>query len=74
MLLYKASLDLVQEFSLDTLLEKIAILAMEQVNASFAAVGTLDENGNLEKFMPIGMTRFEIDQMEQPPREKGCWV
>ena len=69
--LYKATLDLVQEFSLDTLLERIAKLAMEQVNASFSAVGTLDENGNLEKFVPIGMTRLEIDKMEHPPAGKG---
>jgi two-component system, NarL family, sensor histidine kinase DevS len=69
--LYQASIDLVQEFSLDNLLEKLAIIAMEQTSAAFAAVGTLDENGNLEKFIPIGMTRLEIDQMEHPPSGKG---
>jgi len=69
--LYQASIDLVQEFSLDTLLEKLAAIAMEQTGAAFAAVGTLDENGNLEKFIPIGMTRLEIDQMAHPPAGRG---
>jgi len=69
--LYQASIDLVQEFSLDTLLEKLAVIAMEQTSASFAAVGTLDENGNLEKFIPIGMTRHQLDQMAELPLGKG---
>lgn len=69
--LYKVSLDLVQEFSLDTLLEKIAKIALEQVNASFAAVGTLDESGELEKFVPVGMTRMEVEKISHPPKGKG---
>ena len=69
--LYQASIDLVQEFSLDNLLEKLAVVAMEQTGASYAAVGTIDENGKLEKFIPIGMTRLEIDQMSQPPMGRG---
>jgi len=69
--LHQASIDLVQDFSLDSLLEKLATIALEQVNATFAAVGILDENGQLEKFIPIGMTRQEIDQMAHPPLGKG---
>lgn len=69
--LHQASIDLVQEFSLDTLLEKLATIALEQVNATYAAVGILDENGQLEKFIPIGMTRLEVDQMSHPPLGKG---
>lgn len=69
--LHQASIDLVQDFSLDSLLEKLATIALEQVNATFAAVGILDENGQLEKFIPIGLTRQEIDQMAHPPLGKG---
>jgi len=69
--LHQASIDLVQEFSLDTLLEKLATIALEQVNATYAAVGIVDENGQLEKFIPIGMTRLEVDQMSHPPLGKG---
>jgi signal transduction histidine kinase len=69
--LHQVSIDLVQDFSLDSLLEKLATIALEQVNATYAAVGILDENGQLEKFIPIGLTRQEIDQMAHPPLGKG---
>ena len=69
--LHEASLELVREMSIDTLLEKIASIAMDQVNASFAAVGILDTEGHLEKFIPMGMSREEIDQISHPPVGKG---
>ena len=53
--LHESSLELVREISIDTLLEKIASIAMEQANASYAAVGLLDAEGLLEKFIPMGM-------------------
>lgn len=65
--LHQAGLELVRENSLDALLEKIASLAMEQVNATYAALGMLDIDGNLEKFIPIGMTRNEMDQISHLP-------
>jgi len=69
--LHKASIELVREISLDTLLEKIASIAMEQVNAGFAAVGLLDLDGKLEKFIPIGMTHEEVEKIAHPPEGKG---
>ncbi|MRR30876.1 GAF domain-containing protein, partial [bacterium] len=69
--LHEASLELVREMSIDTLIEKIASIAMEQVNASYAAVGILDAEGRLEKFIPMGMTREEMDQISHPPVGKG---
>lgn len=69
--LHEASLELVREMSIDTLLEKIASIAMEQVDASYAAVGILDAEGRLEKFIPMGMNREEIDQLSNPPVGKG---
>lgn len=69
--LHEASLELVREISIDTLLEKIASIAMEQSNASYAAVGILDAEGQLEKFIPMGMHREEIDQISHPPVGKG---
>ncbi len=69
--LHKASLELVQEISLETLLEKIAAIACEQVHARYAAVGVLDINGKLEQFIPVGMTHKEISQMPHPPEGKG---
>ena len=69
--LHEASIELVREISLDSLLEKIGSIAMEQVNASFAAVGLLDLDGKLEKFIPIGMTREEIEKIDHWPVGEG---
>lgn len=69
--LHKASLELVREMSIDTLLEKIASIAMEQVNANYTALGILDAEGRLEKFIPMGMSRDELDQLSHPPVGEG---
>ena len=69
--LHKASLELVREMSLDNLLEKIASIAMQQVDASYSAVGVMDADGKLERFIPNGLTRDEIDQIPHLPSGKG---
>lgn len=69
--LHRASLELIQDISLESLLERIANMACEQAGARYAAVGVLDENGELERFIPIGMTEREIRKMEHPPRGLG---
>jgi signal transduction histidine kinase len=69
--LHQASLELVQDTSLDSLLERIAVVACEQVDAQFAAVGVTDENGELEQFIPIGMSPAEIKKMPHPPKGLG---
>lgn len=69
--LHQASLELVKEVSLDTLLLRIAELACQQVDARYAAVGVIDAQGGLEKFIPVGMTRAQIDRMDHPPRGLG---
>lgn len=65
--LHHASIELVQDTSLESLLERIAALACQQAGARFAALGVNDENGNLEKFIPIGMTKTEIKKLAHPP-------
>mgnify|MGYP000861576044 CR=1 FL=1 len=69
--LHQSSLELVREISLDTLLEKIASLALQQVHAGYAAVGLLDAEGKFEKFVPVGMTRDEIEKIPHLPEGKG---
>jgi signal transduction histidine kinase len=69
--LHAASLELVQDISIDSLLERIAIVACEQVGARYAAVGVLNENGELEQFIPIGLTEMEIQKMPHPPIGRG---
>lgn len=65
--LYRASIELVQDTSLESLLERIATLAFAQAGARYAALGVNDEEGKLKKFIPIGMSSETIAKMEHPP-------
>ena len=69
--LHRASLELVQDISPESLMERIATLACQQVSAQYAAVGILDEDELLEKFIPIGMSADQISGMAHPPVGKG---
>ena len=69
--LHEASLELVKDVSLDHLLERIAKVACEQSNARYAALGVLDEDGKLVKFITVGMTDDEIKLIEHPPIGRG---
>ncbi|KAA0265048.1 MAG: GAF domain-containing protein [Chloroflexi bacterium] len=69
--LHRASLELVKDVSLDTLLERIASTACEQAGAKYAALGVLDEKGKLEKFISVGMTRDAVKRIAHPPVGRG---
>jgi two-component system sensor histidine kinase DevS len=69
--LHRASLELVREISLETLLERIAQLACEQSAARYGAVGVLDEDGNLQHFITVGMSERERRKVAHPPRGQG---
>jgi signal transduction histidine kinase len=65
--LHRASLELVSDLSIDAVLERIAHLAREQAGARYAALGVVDEQGKLVKFIPVGMNSDEIARMVHPP-------
>ena len=69
--LHQASLELVKDVSLETLLERIATVACEQASARYAAVGVLDDEGKLKQFISVGMTEDEVRRMPHPPRGLG---
>jgi two-component system sensor histidine kinase DevS len=69
--LHNASLELVKDISLDHLLERIAKVACEQSDARYAALGVLDDDGKLVKFISVGMTEDEIKRIAHPPVGKG---
>jgi len=69
--LHRASLELVKDVSLETLLERIASMACEQAGARYAALGVLDEQGKLKQFITVGMTAEEIKRIPHPPRGRG---
>jgi two-component system, NarL family, sensor histidine kinase DevS len=70
--LHRASLELVRDLSLETVLERIVTLAREQVDATYAALGVVDENGELIQFIPVGMTPEEIRKAGSPPVGMGA--
>ena len=69
--LHQASLELVRNLSLDAVLERIAQLAREQAGAKYAALGVVDDLGDLSKFIPVGMSQEDIDRMPHPPVGRG---
>lgn len=69
--LHRASLELVKDVSLETLLERIAATACEQAGARYAALGVLDGQGKLEKFIAVGMNRNDIKRIAHPPVGRG---
>ncbi|PWH16125.1 MAG: hypothetical protein DDG60_04555 [Anaerolineae bacterium] len=69
--LHQASLQLVEDISLETLLERIATVACEQAQARYAALGVLGEDGQLKQFISVGMTEEEIRRIPHPPKGLG---
>ena len=69
--LHRASLELVKDVSLETLLERIASTACEQAGARYAALGVLDSKGKLEKFISVGLTHDAIKRIAHPPVGRG---
>lgn len=69
--LHRASLELVKDISLETLLERIASTACEQAGARYAALGVLDAEGKLKQFITVGMTEKEIKRIPHPPLGRG---
>ena len=69
--LHQASLELVKDVSLETLLERIASVACEQAGARYAAVGVLNDDGTLKRFISVGMTAEEIKRLSHPPVGRG---
>lgn len=69
--LHRASLELVKDVSLETLLERIAATACEQAGARYAALGVLDDDGGLKQFITVGMTDAQIKRIAHPPVGHG---
>ena len=69
--LHQASLQLVEDVSLETLLERIASVACAQAQARYAALGVMGSDGKLEKFITVGMTEAQIKRMPHQPVGHG---
>jgi signal transduction histidine kinase len=69
--LHRASLELVTDVSLETVLERIVSIACEQAGAKYGALGVLDDEGKLKQFITVGMSTEEIKRIPHPPRGIG---
>lgn len=65
--LHRASLELVRDLSVEAVLKRIVNLARSQVDAAYAALGVVDDEGKLIEFIPVGMTNDEINAIGKPP-------
>jgi len=69
--LHRASLELVQDVTLEHLLRRIAELACEQAEAQYAAVGVFGNDGKLETFISVGILPENIGRIPHHPVGKG---
>ena len=69
--LHQASLELVGVLSLDEVLQRIVKMAREQAGARYAALGLMDEKGQIERFIPVGMTSHQVEQIGDFPIGRG---
>lgn len=69
--LYNASISLVENVSIDSLFEKITQLACEQVNATYAALGVFGEGGDLTNFFTFGISAEQKKKIGDHPMGFG---
>ena len=69
--LQKASLELVSDVSIDSLLERIANVACEQAQARYSALAVTNEQGDFEKFIVVGISNDEISRIKHHPAGLG---
>ena len=69
--LHQASLELVGVLSLDEVLQRIVNLARAQAGARYAALGLLGEEGQITRFIPVGMTPEQVEHIGDLPVGKG---
>ncbi|HEX7556130.1 MAG TPA: GAF domain-containing sensor histidine kinase [Leptolinea sp.] len=69
--LHQASIQLIQDVSIESLLERIAAQACLLVDARYAALGVLSDTGKLERFIPIGLNASELAGMDHQPIGMG---
>jgi signal transduction histidine kinase len=65
--LHRASLELVQDISLDSLLKRIARIACEQAGATFATIGIRGDDGEMARFITINKDDDEILDIPKTP-------
>ncbi len=65
--LHRASLELVQDISVDSLLKRIARIACEQAGATYATIGVRGDDGEMARFITINKDQDEILDIPKSP-------
>ena len=66
--LHEASLELVRNLRPNDVLERIVKIAREQTGADYAALGVLDEEGELDHFIHLGMNQENVERIPHLPK------
>jgi signal transduction histidine kinase len=69
--LAEAGATLTSELSLETVLQRVADVAREQIGAKYAALSVLNTSGTIEQFHSSGITREEREAIGPIPRGRG---
>ena len=69
--LVEAGISLASELKLDALLQRIADLSREVIGARYGAVGVVDSEGNLVRFVHSGIGGDVVEQIGHLPEGKG---
>jgi signal transduction histidine kinase len=69
--LVEAGISLASELELDALLQRIADLSREVIGARYGAVGVVDVEGNLLRFVHSGVGQEVVDQIGHLPEGTG---
>jgi len=64
--LHQVSLELVQDISIDSLLQRIARIACEQAGASYAVIGIRGEDEQMERFISVGLDEDQDGSIPHP--------
>jgi signal transduction histidine kinase len=69
--LHKVYQELMQDISVDSLYERIAKTACQEIGAGFAVLCVVDEKGKIEQAVPYGIKRSELEKLTGLPEGKG---
>jgi GAF domain-containing protein len=69
--LHQASIQLVQDVSIESLLERITAQACQLADVNYAALGILSDTGRLERFIPIGLKAADLAGIDHQPIGMG---
>ena len=69
--LHEASLALLSELDLETVLQRVVDLARELAGARYGALSVVDERGGIVRFLTSGLSSEERARLGAPPRGAG---